>query len=88
MVRDISASVEDSSECIQHGVFAGVYSLLACLVRISGRGTAGDGRFRALGVCGVMMGWICYLVSRLKAAWKALEEAAERQKSYWDGDDP
>ena len=35
-----------------------------------------------------MIGWICYLVSRLKAAWKALEEAAERQKSYWDGDDP
>ena len=34
------------------------------------------------------MGWICYLVSRLKAAWKALEDAAERQKSYWDGDDP
>lgn len=26
-----------------------------------------------------MIGWICYLVSRLKAAWKALEEAAERQ---------
>lgn len=35
-----------------------------------------------------MMGWICYLVSRLKAAWEVLEEAAERQKSYWDGDDP
>lgn len=85
MVRDISESVKDRSECIQHWVFAGVYSLLACLVRISGRGTAGDGRFRALGVCGVMIGWICYLVSRLKAAWKALEEAAERQRNYWDG---
>lgn len=35
-----------------------------------------------------MMGWICYLVSRLKAAWKALEDAAERQRNYWDGDDP
>ena len=33
-----------------------------------------------------MMGWSCCLVSRLKAAWKALEKAAERQKSYWDGD--
>ena len=29
-----------------------------------------------------MMGWICYLVSRLKAAWKALEDAAERQRNY------
>ncbi len=35
-----------------------------------------------------MMGWICYLVSRLKAAWKSLVEAAERQRNYWDGDDP
>ena len=34
-----------------------------------------------------MMGWICYLVSRLKAAWKALVEAAERHRNYWDGDD-
>mgnify|MGYP006873255421 FL=1 len=35
-----------------------------------------------------MMGWSCCLVFRLKAAWKALVEAAERQKNYWDGDDP
>lgn len=35
-----------------------------------------------------MIGLICYLVSRLKAAWKALVEAAERQRNYWGGDDP
>ena len=35
-----------------------------------------------------MIGWICYIVSRLKAEWKALAEAAERQRNYWDGDDP
>lgn len=34
-----------------------------------------------------MMDWICYLVSRLKAAWKALEGAAERQRNYWDAED-
>lgn len=34
-----------------------------------------------------MMVWICYLVSRLKAAWKALVEAAERQRNYWDAED-
>lgn len=35
-----------------------------------------------------MMGWSCCLVSWLKAAWKSLVEAAERQRNYWDGDDP
>ena len=34
-----------------------------------------------------MISWICYLVSRLKAAWKALEGAAERQRNYWDAED-
>ena len=34
-----------------------------------------------------MMGRICYLVSRLKAAWKALVEAAERQRNYWGAED-
>lgn len=34
-----------------------------------------------------MMGWSCCLVSRLKAAWKALEGAAERQRNYWDAED-
>lgn len=34
-----------------------------------------------------MMGWICCLVSRLKAAWKALVEAAEIQRNYWDAED-
>ena len=33
-----------------------------------------------------MMDWSCCLVSQLKAAWKALVEAAERQRNYWDGD--
>ena len=33
------------------------------------------------------MGWICCLASRLKAAWKALEGAAERQRNYWDAED-
>lgn len=52
------------------------------------RGGDGDNVCRAGGVRDGMMGWICYLVSRLKAAWKALEEAAERQSNYWDGDAP
>lgn len=34
-----------------------------------------------------MMGWICYLVSRLKAARKALVEAAEIQRNYWGAED-
>ena len=34
-----------------------------------------------------MMGWICYLVSRLKAAWKKLQAAAERRRNYWDAED-
>lgn len=34
-----------------------------------------------------MMSWSCCLVSRLKAAWKALEEAAERQRNYWGAED-
>lgn len=34
-----------------------------------------------------MIGWICYLVSRLKAAWKALVEVAERQRNYWGAED-
>lgn len=34
-----------------------------------------------------MMGWICCLGSRLKAAWKALVEAAEIQRNYWDAED-
>lgn len=33
------------------------------------------------------MGWICYLVSRLKAAWKSLAEAAERHRNYWGAED-
>ena len=35
-----------------------------------------------------MMGWICYLALRIKAAWAKLREAAERQRNYWYGDDP
>lgn len=34
-----------------------------------------------------MIGWIYYLVSRLKAAWEALVEAAERQRNYWGAED-
>ena len=33
------------------------------------------------------MGWSCCLGSRLKAAWKALVEAAEIQWNYWDAED-
>ena len=33
------------------------------------------------------MGWSFCLASRLKAAWKALVEAAERQRNYWDAED-
>lgn len=33
------------------------------------------------------MGRSCCLVSLLKAAWKALEDAAERQRNYWDAED-
>lgn len=60
--------------------------LLACVGLSPRRGCDGDNVCRAGGVRDGMIGWICYLVSRLKAAWKELVEAAERQRNYWDGD--
>lgn len=62
--------------------------LLAGMGEAVGRGSDGDDLRCARKVRGGMMGWICCLGSRLKAAWKALEEAAEKQRNYWDGDDP
>ena len=31
-----------------------------------------------------MMGWICYLVLWAKTAWAKLQEAADRQRRYWE----
>ena len=69
-------------------VHDGGHVLLAGMVYAAGCSDHGRNIHRADWVRVHMMGWICYLVSRLKAAWKALEKAAERQRNYWDGDAP
>lgn len=88
MVRRIAADVEAGGAVVRRPVFDDRIILLARLGIAAGRGSDGDDVCRAGGVRDGMMGWICYLVSRLKAAWKALVEAAEKQRNYWDGDDP
>lgn len=86
MVRRIAA--DDEARGLDSGgrVHDGGVLLLDRVGLSPRRGCDGDNVCRAGGVRDGMMGWICYLVSRLKAAWKALEEAAERQSNYWDGD--
>ncbi|HCP52825.1 MAG TPA: hypothetical protein DIT79_10485 [Ruminococcaceae bacterium] len=86
MVRRIAADVEAGGAVVRRTVFDDRIILLARLGIAAGRGSDGDDLCYARMVRGGMMGWICYLVSRLKAAWKALVEAAERQRNYWDGD--
>ena len=88
MVRRIAADVEAGGAVVRRPVFDDRIILLARLGIAAGRGSDGDDLRCARRVRGGMMGWICYLVSRLKAAWKALVEAAEKQRNYWDGDDP
>lgn len=88
MVRRFTADAEAGGAGVWRPVLDGGVLLLACVGLSPRRGCDGDNVCRAGGVRDGMMGWICYLVSRLKAAWKALEEAAERQSNYWDGDDP
>lgn len=87
MVRRIAADDEAGGAVVRRPVFYDRIILLARLGIAAGRGSDGDDLRCARGVRGGMMGWICYLVSRLKAAWKALEEAAERQRNYWDAED-
>lgn len=88
MVRRIAADVEAGGAVVRRTVFDDRIILLARLGIAAGRGSDGDDLCYARMVRGGMMGWICYLVSWLKAAWKSLVEAAERQRNYWDGDDP
>ena len=88
MVRRATADIEAGGTGVWRSVFDGGFFLLA-RVRTPARGGAARDAVRAAhGVRDGMMVWICYLVSRLKAAWKALVEAAEKQRNYWDGDDP
>lgn len=35
-----------------------------------------------------MMGWICCCIAWLKELRRKMRGAAERQRNYWDGDDP
>ena len=35
-----------------------------------------------------MMGWICCCIAWLKELLRKMRESAERQRNYWDGDDP
>ena len=86
MVRRIAADVEAGGAVVRRTVFDDRIILLARLGIAAGRGSDGDDLCYARMVRGGMMGWICYLVFRLKAAWQALVEAAERQRNYWDGD--
>ena len=88
MVRRFTADDEARGPDSGGRVHDGGVLLLACVGLSPRRGCDGDAVHGACGVRDGMMGWICYLVSRLKAAWKALEEAAERQSNYWDGGDP
>ena len=88
MVRRIAADVEAGGAGVWRAVFDGGVLLLACVGLSPRRGCDGDNVCRAGGVRDGMMGWICYLALRIKAAWAKLREAAERQRNYWDGDDP
>lgn len=88
MVRRIAADAQADGAVVRRPVFDDLIILLARLGIAAGRGSDGDDLRCARMVRGGMMGWSCCLVFRLKAAWKALVEAAERQKNYWDGDDP
>ena len=86
MVRRFTADDEARGPDSGGRVHDGGVLLLACVGLSPRRGCDGDNVCRAGGVRDGMMGWICCLGSRLKAAWKALVEAAERQRNYWDGD--
>lgn len=87
VVRRIAADVEAGGAVVRRPGFDDRIILLARLGIAAGRGSDGDDLRCARRVRGGMIGWICYLVSRLKAAWKALEVAAERQRNYWDAED-
>lgn len=87
MVRRVAADVEAGGAVVWRPVFDDRIILLARLGIAAGRGCDGDNVCRAGGVRDGMIGWSCCLVSRLKAAWKALEEAAERQRNYWGAED-
>ena len=86
MVRRAAADVEARGPDSGRRVHDGGVLLLACVGLSPRRCCDGDNVCRAGEVRDGMIGWICYLVSRLRAAWKALEDAAERQRNYWDGD--
>lgn len=87
MVRRIAADVEARVPDSGGRVHDGGVLLLACVGLSPRRGCDGDNVCRAGVVRDGMMGWSCCLVSRLKAAWKALVEAAERQRNYWGAED-
>jgi hypothetical protein len=87
MVRRIAADAEAGGALVRRPVFDDRIILLARLGIAAGRGSDGDDLRFARKVRGGMMDWICYLVSQLKAAWKALVEAAEIQRNYWDAED-
>lgn len=87
VVRRATADIEAGGTGVWRSVFDDRIILLARLGIAAGRGSDGDDLRCARKVRGGMIGWIYYLVSRLKAAWKALVEAAERHRNYWDGDD-
>lgn len=86
MVRRFTADAQAGGAVVRRTVFDDRIILLARLGIAAGRGSDGDDLRCARRVRDSMMGWRCCLVSRLKVAWKALVEAAERQRNYWDGD--
>lgn len=88
MVRRIAAGIAADGPDGRRDLHDVGNVLLAGMGEAVGRGDYGCDVAGADGVRVRMMGWGCCLVSRLKAAWKAMEEAAERQRNYWDGDDP
>lgn len=88
MVRRIAADVEAGGAVVRRPVFDDRIILLARLGIAAGRGSDGDDLRCARRVRGGMMGWICCCIAWLQELRRKMREAAERQRNYWDGDEP
>lgn len=88
MVRCAASDVEARCPDSRGRVHDGGVLLLACVGLSPRRGCDGDNVCRAGGVRDGMMGRICCCIAWLKELRRKMREAAERQRNYWDGDDP
>lgn len=87
MVRRIAAGIAADGPDGRRDLHDVGNVLLAGMGEAVGRVDYGCDVAGADGVRVRMMGWRCCLVYRLKAAWKSLVEAAERQRNYWGAED-